>query len=370
MHDLKQILLAATVLALAAISCGESSDPTPQKSKPVKSAASSAAAPKGGRILELDANPPQNQDYDQVMDLARELGAESIRLSIYWDDLETSPEGYNPEPNWLAIANSYYPSREFQVSLVISVLDTTEIRLPADLAGRPLDDPEVITRFMSLLRYIAQETPDLELTSLAIGNEIDGVLGSDAEAWQAYTNFFTAAAAEASLLWPDVPVGAKVILEGLTGKSREYARSLNNSADVIMTTYYPLAGDFSVLDPTVIHDDFDQLVQLYPDHEIHITEIGFPTSEVNRSSPELQAEFIREMFAAWDDHADQMTLLSYSWLSDLPDSAVRELEGYYGLSNKAFGEFLRTLGLRTYPGAGEDKPGFSTFRNEAAARGW
>ncbi len=372
MHDLKKIILAATVMALAAISCGGSGDqtPTPQKTKSEKSSASSTGVPKGDRILELDANSPEHNDYDRVMDLARELGAESIRLSVYWDDLETSPGVYNPEPNWLAIANSYYPSRDFQISLVISILDTTEVRLPADLEGKPLNDPEVITRFEGLLSYIAQQTPDLELTSLAIGNEIDGVLGSDAEAWEAYNQFFTAAAAEARLLWPDVPVSAKVMLEGLTGKSREYARSLNNSADVIMTTYYPLAGDFRVLDPGIIHDDFDQLADLYPDREIHITEIGYPTSEVNKSSPDLQAEFVREMFAAWDDHADQITLISYSWLSDLPESSVRELEGYYGLSNKAFGEFLRTLGLRTYPGSGEDKPGFQTFRDEAAARGW
>jgi hypothetical protein len=319
MTDLKRFLLAVTILTLAAISCDESGDlpPTPRTTLPEESTANSSAVPKRNRILELDANAPQNDDYDRVMELARDLGAESIRLSVYWDDLETSPGVYNPEPNWLAIANSYYPSQDFQVSLVIAVLDTTEIRLPADLEGKPLDDPEVITRFKDLLNYIAQATPDLELTSLAIGNEIDGVMGTNAREWEAYTRFFKAAAEESRTLWPDVPVGAKVMLEGLTGNSREYVRSLNDSADVVMTTYYPLAGDFRVLDPSLIHDEFDQLGALYPDREIHITEIGFPTSEVNGSSPELQSEFIREMFAAWDDHPEQITLISYSWLSDL-----------------------------------------------------
>jgi hypothetical protein len=76
------------------------------------------------------------------------------------------------------------------------------------------------------------------------------------------------------------------------------------------------------------------------------------------------------MFQAWDVHADQITVLSYSWLSDLPQDSVEELETYYGLKNKGFSEFLRTLGLRTYPGSGQQKIGFQVFRQEAESRGW
>ncbi len=374
MPDLKKFLLVISVLILAALACEESGDPTQTsnsgKAPRGETPDSRVAVPKGSRLLELDANPAQNDDYDQVMERARELGAESIRLSVFWDDIETAPGVFDPDPNWLAIANSYYPAQGFQVSLVIAVLDTTEIRLPADLEGKPFDDPQVISRFQGLLEYVAAESPELELASLAIGNEIDGVLGGDVRQWTAYTRFFEAAADHANRLWPDVPVGSKVMFSGLSGKTTPHARELNAHADVVMTTYYPLAGDFTVNNPAVVREDFDRMAALYPEKEIHITEIGFPTSEVNDSSPELQAEFIREMFAAWDDQAEQITLLSYSWLSDLPDSSVQELEIYYGLSNRAFGEFLRTLGLRTYPGTGEDKPGYRTFQAQAAARGW
>jgi hypothetical protein len=137
-----------------------------------------------------------------------------------------------------------------------------------------------------------------------------------------------------------------------------------------MTTYYPLEGDFSVKEPAVIGADFKRLVEAYPEREIQITEIGYPSGEANGSSPQKQAEFIRHMFSAWDEHAEQITLLSYSWLTDLSGSSVEELSRYYGLSNRAFGEFLRTLGLRTYPGKGKDKPGFQVFQQEAAARDW
>ena len=109
---------------------------------------------------------------------------------------------------------------------------------------------------------------------------------------------------------------------------------------------------------------------MFPGKEIMIAEIGYPTSEENNSSPEKQAAFIRYLFQAWDEHADQITVMSYSWLSDLSKASVSDLESYYGLKDRGFAEFLRTLGLRTYPGAGEDKPGFEVFIEETSQRGW
>ena len=142
------------------------------------------------------------------------------------------------------------------------------------------------------------------------------------------------------------------------------------NSDTVMTTYYPLNGDFSVKDPEVILQDFQTLADLFPGKEILMTEIGYPSGAENGSSPEQQAEFVHYMFQAWDEHKEQITVLSYSWLSDLSKNTVREYESYYGLSSKGFGEFLRTLGLRTYAGSGENKIGFDVFKSEAKLRGW
>lgn len=326
--------------------------------------------PKGNRQLEIDITDAENGDYDQSIALVKEVGAESVSLSVFWDEIETAPGTFAPDPNWLEVANLYYPGQDFQVSLVISVLDTSEVRLPADLAGKSFADPEVISRFRAFLDFIKSQIPDLKLASLAIGNEIDGVLDSDSGAWEQYSIFFTPAAEYARGLWPEVPVGAKVMFEGLTGSTSKYAWDLNQSTDVVMVTYYPLQGDFSVKDPEVILEDFARITEMYPDQEIHFAEVGYPTSEINNSSPEKQAAFIHNMFLAWDNHSSQITLISYAWLTDLSQASVKEYENYYGLPDPAFGEFLRTLGLRTYPGSGEDKIGFQVFQAEAKARGW
>ena len=362
-----RIIMALGLISLAGLACQESQD-IPDQSNTFPSP--EQFLPKGQRILELDANAPEAGDYDHVMDLARELGAQSIRLSVYWDDIEIAPGIYQPDPNWLAIANQYYSAQGFSISLVISVLDTTEIRLPADLEGFSFDDPELISRFQDLLDYVKTQLTDVQLISLGIGNEIDGILGNDPGAWQEYQTFYETSAAYARSLWPDLAVSTKVTFAGLTGPMGETARAMYDNSAVIMTTYYPLEEDFVVRDPEVVKEDFQTLVTFFPNKKIHITEIGYPTSEVNESSPSKQARFIEMMFQAWDDHANQIEVLSYSWLSDLPESAVKELESYYGLRDNRFGEFLRTLGLRTYPGSGEDKQGFLVFRAEAEARGW
>ena len=364
------ISLALACLLCIACEATEQVNLDTTKSDPITARIPENPVPKGERILELDANTTEDGDYDQSMHLARELGAQSIRLSVYWDDIEIEPGLYQPDPNWLAIANQYFTAQGFSISLVLSVLDTTEVHLPADLEGKSFDDPELISRFHSFLDYINSQLPDIQLVSLAIGNEIDGVLGTNSQAWQEYKIFFDSSAVYARGLWPDTPISTKVTFDGLTGAMRETSRAIYDHSGVVMTTYYPLEADFSVRDPEVIKLDFQKLVKLFPDKKIHITEIGYPSSEVNNSSQSKQARFIHEMFQAWDEHANQIPVLSYSWLSDLPEEAVNELKTYYGLGDNRFGEFLRTLGLRTYPGSGENKRGYQIFLTEAKARGW
>ena len=189
------LLGAIACLVLLTTACGSAADipATEVLSPQVIEINPDNLLPKGNRRLEIDITDAENGDYDQSIALVKEVGAESVSLSVFWDEIETSPGVFAPDPNWLEVANLYYPGQDFQVSLVISVLDTTEIRLPADLVEKSFADPEVVSRFKALLDYIKSQIPDLKLTSLAIGNEIDGVLGNDSGAWEQYGAFFTPA---------------------------------------------------------------------------------------------------------------------------------------------------------------------------------
>lgn len=361
-------LLPLILLIAVTLACGEAS-PTPIITKTPRPTLAADVIPRRARVLEIDITTSESDDFEAAIAKAKSAGAQSVPLTIFWDQIETAPYEFNPDPNWLEVANAFYPATGLEVTLTISVLDTNTDRRPADLKNRPFDDPEVIARFNALLDYVAAQTPDVRFTALAIGNEIDGVLSNHADAWQQYTAFLEQTAAYAHSLWPGLPVGAKVMFDGARTYPA-YIRPLWEVSDALMLTYYPLHDDFTVRQPDTVHDDFAEMVTVAQGKPVYLLELGYPSSPVCESSEAQQAEFIHQAFLAWDEHADDIALISFSWLTDLSPQLVEQFQKYYGIENKAFGEYLRTLGLRTWPGDGEDKPAFHQLQTESAARGW
>ncbi|HID54024.1 MAG TPA: hypothetical protein EYP41_18555 [Anaerolineae bacterium] len=144
------VLLALIFLAVVAAGCGETAVPTPPPIPASTPIPTDAAAPRDGRTLSLDVTEAADNDFDAALQRAKAVGVTAVTLTVYWDEIETEPGVHNPNPNWLEIANLYYPTQEVAVSLTISVIDTNNLRLPSDLAGQPFDDPAVIGRFNSL----------------------------------------------------------------------------------------------------------------------------------------------------------------------------------------------------------------------------
>jgi hypothetical protein len=156
------ILLSVGVLIMA---CGSSPDPveTVESAVPIRS---DEVIPRGKRVLSIDINEPANGDYDQAFAMTLETGSGAVSLSIPWDIIETSPGEYHPDPNYLAIANLYYPASDIPVSLMIGPIDTNNLRVPSDLADIQFDDPMMISRFKAALDFAFTQIPDLELTVL------------------------------------------------------------------------------------------------------------------------------------------------------------------------------------------------------------
>ncbi len=351
-------------LLLLSIGCGETAVAPP----PAEIITPTDALQKGARILSIDVTEASDGDFDAALNHAQAAGANTIELTVFWDDIETSPENYNPDPNWLEIANAYYPANATQVALTIPVIDTTTIRLPQDLNGKPMDDPLLIARFKELLNYVAAQTKDLTLVSLSIGNEVDTFLGTDAQQWGEFERFFAETAVYARTLWPHLPIGSKTTFDGITGEPAPFVQSLNQHTDAILATYYPLTPRFTVRPIITVYEDFQTLANTFPNQPIYLLEVGYPSGEDNDSSYAQQAEFIHELFTAWDNHANQIQLIAYTWLTDISPDAVKEFTRYYGLRDNGFASYLGTIGLRTFDG--QEKPAYRQFVEEAKARGW
>lgn len=322
---------------------------------------------RGDRLLGLAVNETPRVDYGKALALAQEVGVSVITLPYPWDELERAPETYNPEPNFLAIANVYYPTVGVKVGLEINPIDTNNLRLPADLKELPFDDPRVIQRFKQLVDYVFAQIPDLDLLSLSIGNEVDGYLKTDAD-WQAYTTFFEEVSAYIRTVRPQLKIGVKGMFDGMTGTHLDHFQQLNRLTDVVMMNYYPLNAAMQLKSVKQVHRDFKDFNQLYNGREVFIMEIGCPSGKPNNSSPQIQAEYIAEFFKIWDRYAKSIQLMNFVWMHEQPKSQVKNWETYYGIEHKNFRSFLATLGLRQ--ANGRDKPAFTELEQQSAARGW
>ena len=110
------------------------------------------------------------------------------------------------------------------------------------------------------------------------------------------------------------------------------------------------------------------LLELYPNKNLYIMETGYPSSKLLASSQKKQAEFIKAIFQVWDLYAEQIKLIDFLWLHDLPPDALAAYGEYYNVGSNKFTAFIGSLGLLSYDG--KDKLAFKTLLKELKARGW
>ena len=349
--DRRTLLLAGPAAALAA--CGGSSSAPSPAPPPVA---------RGNRQLGLVVNDG-GIGFAAAFAEARSAGIQFVTLPQPWDDIERSPGVFSN--TYLDAANAFYPPNNTRVVLEFNPIDTNVVRLPADLRGRAYDDPTVISRYAAAFDYVLSRLPNISLSGVVIGNEIDATLGSNAALWAQYARFFQAAAAHVRMRRPGVAVGTKAQFDSIGSAN---LATVNASADAWMLTYYPMLGNFQVRNPGMVPQDVGAMVQAAQGKPIFLLEAGYPSATLNGSSPDLQAQFVRQLFAAWDSYPTQLPLVNFLWMHDISTAELNALLAYYGTTAPAFAAFLGSLGLRSFNGV--NKPGFDALRAEARARGW
>jgi hypothetical protein len=349
---MKKVIILGIVLVLCWTGC--------------KDKEKSASVSKGNRLIAVDTNLCQGGNYDDAIQLAKEAGAEVVGLFLQWNVLEPSPGVYDNQ--WLYIANIYYPPRNISLDLTIAPINTTVKTVPSDLAGKEFDDPEVIQRFNQLIDFVLSEIPDVNLHSLSIGSEMDIFFGTDNASWTRFNTFYDSAVTHIKSIKPEITITVETTFKGLMGAAKYQIKLLNENSDAIAVSYYPMLDNGDVADPSVVMQDFDSITTEYSSRPIFFYQFGYPSSAVLNSSEKKQADFIRKTFEAWDKHASRIELIDFTWLHDLNPADVQTIMEFYGYVDTRFGEFLGTLGLRTW--AGEDKQAFKALKSEAHARGW
>lgn len=369
--------------------------PTPPPSPP-------AVVQKGERILEIQVNETADGEFVTSFNQALALGAQSQTFSVDWSAIDLGVDG-DGEPIYdggvgselLALANACYPNSGTRISMMLRPITTLAKTVPPDLEDVPFDDPALIERFRQTLDHVFSLIPEIEITSLALGSEIDLYL-STPSLRDEFEVFYAAAAEHARSAYADMYPGKPPLLvtTEVTHKSLleptfiTYYMELHQHSDTVGVSYYPLDND-RVQSPDRVGADFSDLVGRYGDRPLVFFQLGYPSGyfsadfypELDRgevvpalgSSEQLQADFVDAVFEAWDRHAEVVRLISFTWMNDKTAASVAET-----IANPAFGggvepsagfvEFLRTLGLRSDDGVA--KMAYRRLEQGAAARGW
>ena len=339
-----------------------------------------AQLPKGDRVLAWQVDMTQNNSFDSAYTYAQAACIESIHFAFSWNLMEPTIGTFDQTflNNTLGISDVYFPLLGIELEMNIPTMNTVAKDVPSDLLNVNFDDPVMINRFKIILDTIFSRLPNLKLSALNIGNESDIFMGTDTTQYNAYKTFLDSVVPYAKMLYVNIhndslKVGTTLTHAGLTNSVQApLCHLLNSNLDIVSTTYYPLNNDFTMKSPTVVSPDFLDLVTEYPDtaQPIYFVECGYSTSAVCNSSDSLQSDFFKNVFTAWDTYQNNIKYLTIYKTTDWSQSVVDDLAIRFGITDTIFKEYLRTLGVRTYPGNGVNKIAYETIICELSARSW
>lgn len=325
--------------------------------------------PKGNRTLGIKVNQGKKGDYNAIFTQSLKIGNETQVLPLDWTDLETSPHTFKPTPNFLAIANGYYPARKVPIHLSLRPIHTNKKAVPKDLLNLPLNSPRTVQRFKKLLDWIATQIPEAKLETLVIGSEIDIYMWGSQKKWNEWTDFYAKVAPYARKRFPGTKITCETTDDAWLGPDLKRVRTLHEHSDVIGVSYYPVKLKHKgVHPPKSVHKDFAKLVRLAQGKPLIYYQIGYPSSSKLGSSPKIQAKFVTEAFRAWDAHSKRILMLNFQWMHETPGFGVDQYSKYYKNNDPGFRAFLGSLGLRTW--TGQAKPAWKTLKSEAKKRGF
>ena len=144
---------------------------------------------RGNRTLAIGVTQAETEAFGDAIASAKALGATALSLSQGWDDIETAPRTFAPaidffDIDFFDIGNTVYPQLGLQVALAL--IDTNVDRRPGDLHELAWNDPAVIARYRAALDGVAMRTPDLDVTHVLLGNEVETSYGLSDPAFLAY----------------------------------------------------------------------------------------------------------------------------------------------------------------------------------------
>ena len=317
----------------------------------------------------LSPNPAANEPFTPETIEARarqaaEAGANSFYIDERWDVLEPDiPYLYDLEPLDSRLQRALRVGQRDGL-LTLRVVDSRNKPVPNGLAETPFDSPKMRRRMEGLLVALHAQLQHVRFA--CVGNEIDGYFSDSPEEVDAYVALFDAARSKIRELAPAVQVSVTVTLSGLANPDTfAVLEPLLKRCDFLCLTYYPFASGFRMQEPEAVRDDFAflrQTVEKLGSPVVVFQEIGYPSSALNASSDERQAEFLQRVFYELATEPERFAFANFFLMFDMPAWVVEDLARYYDLADSVhFRAYLQTLGL--FDALGRPKPAWQVWRD-------
>lgn len=412
MKPVNRLVVSLFVLCLPIlfINCsgGSSSETTPTPAAPSDESNNNpnnnpnnndpAVVAKGSRVLGVDiVNESAGSNFTQNVASAQSLGAEYFILDMSWNQVE--PGGslncnlgtYTDPFGTLAGFNAALPALNIKMTLNFSLSTTNIWGLPSIFTPSTFTaDPNssttqtligvMVCRYANAINYVMSKMPNVQITSIQIGNEIDYLPeATNTNFWINYWSFLAQTATHVrTLRTPSIttalPIGVTASLSGLTGGKGETIRlglnSLNSTiSDFVSANFYPFETGGSQAKIDLIGTQLTNLISAAGSKPVRIQEFGCQSGTISNSSSELQKKCFQELFTVWDKNPTKLTHVNILRMNDLSHSGAYGLASTYIATPPAdFVDYLETLGLKTH--SGTEKEAFTYLKEQLKKRGW
>lgn len=381
------VLALGLVLALAgaASACGDGPDPdAPSDDASAPDDASSdvvhdggtedRVVPRGARTLGIQVDLGDVALLRRVQ-AAKAAHASTTTVSFAWDEVEIPYDGGVDAPDAAAtalyqpalhIANLVLSSESVGMVLSLDAFDGSGSRAPADLRGAALDDDAVLARYDALESYAFSQLGDVRVDTLLIASDAER-LPSGADTAAAFARFVAHVRDRTRELAPSVTVGFALSARGAKDAAEKLADAWAAS-DVVALDWTAVDDATRAIDPASLPASLADALTALPDKPVLLRALGYPSAPEVGGSPERQARFVTEAFAAWDQQAARIPLLVFRELDDAPEAVVVERAKRQGRNDEAFRRLVGSLGLRDV--GGSPKPAYDEVARQASARGF
>lgn len=315
--------------------------------------------------------------FNAMVDMVASAGVGGYFALTTWAAIERTQGAYDLTmfQSGVSSLDAIGNKRGMTILLDIAVINTSDRGVPAYLRSTPFDSDTMKKSFHNLIDALVATFND-HVVYLAIGNEIDVYFhiqamqdGGAPDTWTAYKSFYDDAVAYVHSKAPNVKVGACTTFDDANGVDKQNVQTLNASSDVAIFTYHPLvagSSTFQVRDASTPTADFPAMLSVAQGKPIVLQEVGYSSAAGNGSSEAQHAQYVANVFSAWQSTAGAIPFLSFYTLHDFTQSQCQQQAQGYGLpGNQPFIDYLCSTGLRRSDGS--PKQAWSSFVSGAAS---